>query len=1711
MISRIGKYTVEAELGRGGFGQVYKAWDPDVRQSVAIKVLLAEGDSDLLKRFQLEVVTTASLHHKNIVTIHASGEEEGTPYLVMELLEGQTLGQIVKERMPLSLLDKVRIMTQVAEGLAYAHSKGVVHRDVKPANIMLLRDGSVKIMDFGIALASNRRTVSMTMDGFVLGTVPYMAPEQFTSDAKANEQTDIFAFGDVYYELLTGHHPFEPFLRDLNALRVAVLTHDPPAVSRLAPDCPEALELLVHRCIAKERDFRYQKFEELRLDSTSVLVDLQHEQAAAILREVPGLMITAGLQNARAKVREAQRLEPGNREARQLLETIDQKLQETINRERISARLAEADKHLSEHRFAEAVQALETAAKVDKADTAVRKRLADAKAKLDGAVQANRLVEEARSKQAHGELEDAVERLDRAIQADPEHTEARRLLPKISEQLARRERDQIRQKALRAASDHLARKQFPEASAALDELEKQDPGMPAIADLRREIERQKAEEERRVRAERFNLAVARTRETMQAGDLDRAGQMLVHLTANFAFEAAGAGPVSLLREQLNALLRGRDIADCRQRANDLMNRKSYREASALLAETLSRYPDESGLVRQKASADALEGAQRRAEAVAAVLERANSLRGAGDLRGALAAIAAGRGRFGEETALVDLALQLGIEVERQRYAAGLKHLIESVRALMAAGKHEEAVDRITQAKDYAGEAEVVALLVTARSTLALKQEQQAVAQALADASSLGTQRDGSGAIRVLEDARPRYPHNSDLSQALDRFRGEMERGQRRESIERYRTAILGEIEAGLWKQADKTVRQARAEFPDEGAFLELAERIEGGLREQAIEQAVSRVRAKLTADSLPEAMRQLDETQALFAGDRRWQDLQQEIARWREYEAGLEEARRLLSQGNVTQAEALLTGMVTNAPDLRASQMMVAIQTRRAECAAVAEHVRRSLERNDTAQAAAYLNAARARYPGDRMWATLQAEIDACREALDRRARIAAAETAVRAPLERGDLSTARLELEKARSEYPGEEVWTRLQQKIEALHAEVEAARERQRRSEAIGAVIAHAQALLNAERIDDAIGALRAATARFPGEAELAGLLLTCESRLRQREIQEIRSRAEALLAQGKPQEAADLMEPRYAAEPLVAELLGRVHRELDRQRCRAQLLSLEQQAQPGLGKRQWRDLDRAARNAAAPYTGDPEIATIAARIHARVETAIAAPSPPRTIPWNLIVAGAAAAVVVGGVALAPRLWHKSITVPTTVPIEIRTDPPGATVRLGEHSCVTPSCRLDLAPGSYELTAGLSGYVQQRQTVTVNASTRLMELTLQPLPPPPPPPNKPTAPTGTLVVQTGVAGALVYVDGVASSRTDASGSVALPLEAKTHEVGVERDRYEKAAPLQVSILAGSRQTVAFRLRLQRSKLELDGAPAGVEVRIGDAPLGRTDGSAAFVFPGPVAPGDRALDVTLGAAKRAVPEHFEPGQTTRLEWKNIAPAAPPPPPPPTPTPAEVERQDWDRLGTNPGIPQLQDFLQRHPGGPHASPARSRIADLAWEAVDKTNSEALRRFLRDYPDNPHRSDGQRIVDQLEASARQQQVKAEPGKQQPARQELPKPDPVRNAGPQEQLQRQQILDLLGRLDSALQHNRPREVKAIWPGVTSMFLESLATPRTRMALTPPKAQDIRFAPQAGQATVSCVLVVTGGGLIKGHTASVTLRNNGAGWVVEALNVD
>ena len=205
--AKIGKYDVIDVIGRGGMGVVYEATDPFLNRRVAIKMMTGgfSDNPDLLKRFFREAQSTGSLQHPNIVTVFELGDHGGNPYLVMEFLEGESLDAIISSRRQLSSLEKIQLIIGVCHGLSHAHHRGIVHRDIKPGNIMVSKEGSVKIVDFGIAHIGAK---SQTRTGQIMGSVNYMAPEQ-VNGSPVDARTDIFSTGVVLYELFTYSHPFD--------------------------------------------------------------------------------------------------------------------------------------------------------------------------------------------------------------------------------------------------------------------------------------------------------------------------------------------------------------------------------------------------------------------------------------------------------------------------------------------------------------------------------------------------------------------------------------------------------------------------------------------------------------------------------------------------------------------------------------------------------------------------------------------------------------------------------------------------------------------------------------------------------------------------------------------------------------------------------------------------------------------------------------------------------------------------------------------------------------------------------------------------------------------------------------------------------------------------------------------------------------------------------------------------------------------------------------------------------------------------------------------------------------------------------------------------------------------------------------------------------------------------------------------------------------
>ena len=323
MPKRIGKYEITAEIGRGGFSRVYRGFDPNVNRPVAIKVSTRESDPEHLSRFRNEASAAGNLRHENIVTIHDYGDDDGVPYLVMELLEGRDLHHIMRDGPKMSLLEKMQVMSQVGEGLRCAHLNGVVHRDIKPANVMVLTDGTVKILDFGIARMTGEVS-RLTQSGYLVGTPLYMSPEQLQG-GDADALCDVWAYGVLYFELLSGQHPF--LSQDNTRLIRNITIVNPPSVHALTRGVPEGLAQVIRRALTKDRRRRYQSLEEVLVDTNPILALLQREQTAGLVTEAQYYRNSGQLAAARQTSRRALEIDPSNYGAQQLLKSIQHEMQ----------------------------------------------------------------------------------------------------------------------------------------------------------------------------------------------------------------------------------------------------------------------------------------------------------------------------------------------------------------------------------------------------------------------------------------------------------------------------------------------------------------------------------------------------------------------------------------------------------------------------------------------------------------------------------------------------------------------------------------------------------------------------------------------------------------------------------------------------------------------------------------------------------------------------------------------------------------------------------------------------------------------------------------------------------------------------------------------------------------------------------------------------------------------------------------------------------------------------------------------------------------------------------------------------------------------------------------------------------------------------------------------------------------------------------------
>ncbi len=342
-----GRYELLDKIGEGAMGVVHRARDRTIGRVVALKMLAAELDADeeIHRRFRREVEAIGRLSHPNIVTVYDMGQSEGHLYMAMELLEGKDLRTLIEQPGELDLEGRLRVMIEISRGLGYAHSRGVIHRDVKPANILVTTSGLVKILDFGLARLGTAR--SITRRGVILGTPDYMSPEQ-ASGRTVDPRSDIFSLGSVFYEFLTLEKPFAG--RTLHSVLYQILSRKETPMLTLNPDLPARLAMIVHKMLDKTPEARPESMEIVTQALEEVEAGLRRSgNRPGFARRRPGSpalseevrnRIRERIERARthfeakefraalAEVREALKLDPTSEDAAELLWRSQQKVRE---------------------------------------------------------------------------------------------------------------------------------------------------------------------------------------------------------------------------------------------------------------------------------------------------------------------------------------------------------------------------------------------------------------------------------------------------------------------------------------------------------------------------------------------------------------------------------------------------------------------------------------------------------------------------------------------------------------------------------------------------------------------------------------------------------------------------------------------------------------------------------------------------------------------------------------------------------------------------------------------------------------------------------------------------------------------------------------------------------------------------------------------------------------------------------------------------------------------------------------------------------------------------------------------------------------------------------------------------------------------------------------------------------------------------------------
>jgi eukaryotic-like serine/threonine-protein kinase len=509
MPKKIGKYEVQAVLGRGGMGVVYRARDARLGRDVAIKTLTDgfSGNPEMLKRFYHEASQTSALRHPNIVIVFDAGDQDGMPYLVMEYVEGESLEAVLKAEKQIPLELRLSIVEQVCMALAYAHRNGVIHRDVKPANIIMQCDGTAKLLDFGIARAdSNHLDQSVTSTGTLIGTPAYMAPERLQG-AQVDGRSDIFSVGVLLYQMITNQLPFDA---GFPAIIQQILRDEPCAPSQKARDCPQGLDAIVTRALAKHPSDRYPCADEMGSDLLAVIETVRSAHIAELTLHAEDLFSNRSYIAARDTLKQLLRLDTKNTEARRFLASVEREITQQEKERKVQELGRLAREAVDSRDWTRALELCDRAVEIlPGSNTLVELR----KSVLTGKKvheDVSQLLMKTASARKGGDLKDAKAHAEIALQLDPHNSQIIALYHVLQQEIEEKQRKEDLRRLLDSARQFLENHGLEEAASLLDQAEALCPGDPEIIPLRDKVAFLIADEKRRDLTRRLEEKLAFT-------------------------------------------------------------------------------------------------------------------------------------------------------------------------------------------------------------------------------------------------------------------------------------------------------------------------------------------------------------------------------------------------------------------------------------------------------------------------------------------------------------------------------------------------------------------------------------------------------------------------------------------------------------------------------------------------------------------------------------------------------------------------------------------------------------------------------------------------------------------------------------------------------------------------------------------------------------------------------------------------------------------------------------------------------------------------------------------------------------------------------------------------------------------------------------------------------------------------------------------------